>query len=184
MTLDEDRVQKIAQWYDTIASSYDELYGEEQALKHQTILEQIRSKKRMTILLDVGCGTGRFLENADPFYSLGIGVDVAKRMLLIAKQRASSKNDFVQATSTNLPIKNNIVDCTVSVSTSEAGVTVSGFIREVERIGNENSMLAMILFEQPVNNGAVPMAGVMLSRKINDREALYVLELNPTGSRP
>ena len=178
--MDENPVRKIAQWYDTLASSYDELYGEEQALKHKIILDQIGTQ--ITTLLDVGCGTGRFLMKADHLFSFGLGVDVSKRMLMIAKQRSSSKNDFVQATSSSLPIKKGIVDCTISISTSKADASVSQFIKEDERISSKNSILAVTFFEQPVNSRVVPKAGVLFSSKINDRETLYVFRLNPTGS--
>ena len=179
--MDEDQVRKIAEWYDTLASSYDELYGEEQALKHKIILDRIGAK-RMSTLLDVGCGTGRFLERADPLYSIGIGIDVSKRMLLLAKRRRSSKADFVQATASNLPIKDKAVDCTVSVSTSKADATVSDFMAEIERIGSDRSTLAMILFEQSINSEPWPKAGVQFSGKVNDRERLYIFELSRTGS--
>ena len=175
--MDEDRVRKVAEWYDKLASSYDELYGEEQALKHKIILDCIGAERR-SILLDVGCGTGRFMEKADPLFSLGIGVDVSKQMLTLAKRRRSSKTDFVLATSSRLPIRDNTVDCTISISTSEADAGAQGFIREVERIGNENSLLAMTLFEQPSYGERVAMGGVQFSLKINDRETLYVFGLS------
>ena len=180
--MDEDQVRKIAEWYDKLSSSYDELYGAEQALKHKIILDYIGAK-RMTTLLDVGCGTGRFLERADPLYNLGIGVDISKQMLMIAKRRRSPKTDFVQASSFRLPIKSHVVDCTVSISTSIADETVSGFITEVDRIGSENSILAMTLFEESTSRESLPNAGVRLSRKINDREGLYIFEAIRTCSR-
>lgn len=180
--MDEDRVRKVAEWYDKLASSYDELYGEEQDLKHKIILDYIGAERRTT-LLDVGCGTGRFLRKADPLYSIGIGVDVSKEMLMLAKRGRTSKTDFVLATSSRLPIRHKTVDCTVSISTSEADEDAQGFIREVGRIGSENSQLAMIVFEQPNSHEIMPKAGVQFSRKINDRETLYVFALSPTGAK-
>ena len=178
--MDEDPIRKVAEWYDVLAPSYDELYGQEQDLKHKIILERIGSRRAGTFL-DVGCGTGRLLQQAENMYDIGIGIDISIHMLLIAKHRRSSRTDLVQAISSRLPFRQDIVDCIVSVSTSKAGPDLSELIAESGRVGRKGSVLAVIGFDQPANViGAAETRGEF-SAKINDRETLSVFRLNRSG---
>src|SRR5215831_19228448 len=177
--LDEDPTRKVAKWYNTLASSYDELYGQEQADKHKIILEHIGSG-RIGMLLDVGCGTGRFLQLADGICDMEVGVDVSRSMLLIAKNRRSARNDLVQAVSSSLPFRNGFADCIVSISTSKAGSDQSELVAESERVGKENSLLAVIGFDQPAKTIVSQMAKEEFSSKVNGRETLRVYRLNRT----
>ncbi|HEX4920927.1 MAG TPA: methyltransferase domain-containing protein [Candidatus Bathyarchaeia archaeon] len=178
--MDEDPVRKVAEWYDALAPSYDELYGQEQDLKHKIILERI-GPSRVGTLLDVGCGTGRLLQQAENMYDVGIGIDVSRRMLLVAKHRRSSRTDLVQAVSSRLPFRQHIADCIVSVSTAKAGPNISELMAESARVGRKESMLAVIGFDQSVSTIDPTEARKRLSARINDRETLNVFTLNRSG---
>lgn len=60
-------------------------------------------------LLDVGCGTGRYLTR---FLSLGktVGVDISRSMLQQAKENTNGRARLIQADAENLPFKNNTFD--------------------------------------------------------------------------
>lgn len=178
--MDEDPLRKVAEWYDVLAPSYDELYGQEQDQKHKIILEHIGST-RIGILLDVGCGTGRLLQQAENMCDIGIGIDVSRRMLLVAKHRRSSRTDLVQAVSSRLPLRQDIADCIVSVSTSKAGPDLSELIAESRRVGRKEAMLAVIGFDQPVNVIVSSGTPGEFSAKINDRETLKIFRLDQSG---
>jgi SAM-dependent methyltransferase len=103
--LEKDERQ-VAEWYNTISSSYDELYAKEQSYKYEMVLEFLR-EKHFKVLVDIGCGTGTFLEKAREICDHSIGIDLSTRMLKIAKDRRTPNAEYVLASSSSLPLKDN-----------------------------------------------------------------------------
>ncbi len=71
---------EVMEYYDTIASSYNELYGDEQLSKYRGIEDICKGAK----ILDIGCGTGLLLKylrvvGADP--RLYVCLDISREML-------------------------------------------------------------------------------------------------------
>jgi SAM-dependent methyltransferase len=73
---------ELARYYDLIYSRKD--YEGEAAELRRIIKESKRSRGRG--LLEVGCGTGRYLEQFEPHFSCA-GVDLSADMLAVAKKR-------------------------------------------------------------------------------------------------
>lgn len=171
--LEKDERQ-VAEWYDTLSNSYDELYGKEQSQKHETILEFLGSR-RFRVLVDVGCGTGAFLEKARDSSDSAIGIDLSRKMLQIARRRETRNTDYVLASSSLLPLKNNSADCTVSISTAKAESNLPVIIGELERISHDDSVLAVSIFQKP--GTTIPSSLVTRARSmiISAREILYFL---------
>ena len=166
--------RQVAEWYNTLSGSYDELYGEEQSRKCETVLGFL-GNRHFEVLIDVGCGTGSFLEKAGAFYDYGIGIDLSAKMLRIATKRKTANTDYVVASSSSLPLKSASSDCTVSISTAKAGSNLSSFIADLKRISRENSLLAFTLFQQPGLPNPDSLAKPEQSTIISDRETLYFL---------
>jgi ubiquinone/menaquinone biosynthesis C-methylase UbiE len=171
--LEKDERQ-VAEWYNTLSGSYDELYGREQSSKHNTILEFL-GNRHFRVLLDIGCGTGLFLEKANEICDQSIGIDLSANMLRIAKDRRIPNTDFVLATSSSLPFRDESSDCTVSISTAKAEPNLPRFIADVERVARGDYLLAITLFHQSGTIDAVTLPHVVLSTKISERETLYFL---------
>jgi ubiquinone/menaquinone biosynthesis C-methylase UbiE len=176
--LEKDERQVI-EWYNTLSSSYDELYGKEQSHKHQTVLEFLGSR-RFQVLIDIGCGTGTFLKQAQEIYDYAIGIDLSRKMLQIAKRRKTPNTDYVLASSSSLPIRNASSDCTVSISTAKAEPNLPILIAGFERIGREGSVLVFTLFQQPGPLNPTSLAKRARSTIISERETLYFLPLAKT----
>ncbi len=168
--------RQVAEWYNTLSGSYDELYGEEQSRKCETVLGLL-GNRHFEVLIDVGCGTGSFLEKAGAIYDYAIGIDLSAKMLRIATKRKTANTDYVLASSSSLPLKNSSSDCTVSISTAKAGSNLSSFIADLRRIGREDSLLALTLFQEPGIPNPESLAKPVRSTIISDRETLYFLRI-------
>ena len=168
--------RQVAEWYNTLSSSYDELYGKEQSQKHEAVLEFLENR-RFQVLIDIGCGTGTFLKQAEEMYDYAIGIDLSTKMLQIAKKKKMPNTDYVLASSSSLPLKNASSDCTVSISTAKTGPNLPMLIADLERISHEDSSLAFTLFQQPGLPTPISLAKRARSTIISERETLYFLRL-------
>ncbi|MFX0013808.1 MAG: class I SAM-dependent methyltransferase [Promethearchaeota archaeon] len=68
------------------------------------------------LLLDAGCGTGRFMEVADTSWITSIGIDVSEGMLQEAQKRFIGKkhdHSLIQASITSLPVKSEVFDVVI-----------------------------------------------------------------------
>lgn len=167
--------REIAEWYNSLARSYDELYGKEQSLKHEVVLKAVE-KKRFNLLIDVGCGSGVLLERTSRNCDQSVGFDLSIKMLKIAKTRRSERTDFVLASSRCLPIVDGRVDCLVSISTLEANENVPEHLAELKRVRSPNGVEIVSLFHYQSDDANDIVTGSTRSLKLSDRETVYFLE--------
>jgi malonyl-CoA O-methyltransferase len=165
---------KIAEWYNNLSSSYDELYGQEQSIKHRAVKNFIRND-RFKILLDVGCGSGALLESTEQCYEYAVGIDISIRMIKAAKKKRLRNIDLVLASSSLLPIKEETIDCLVSISALKADSTLPSFLSEMKRISGKHSVQAVSLFHHPDNTVTPFLANSTDSSKVSKRETIYFL---------
>ena len=83
--------EKILQYYDELAPTYDEnrfenSYGKFIDAQERTFLNSFFKKKTFSKILDLGCGTGRLLNFATH------GLDFSAEMLKVAKEKFPEKN--------------------------------------------------------------------------------------------
>ena len=166
--------RQVAEWYNTLSGSYDELYTEEQSRKYETVLGFL-GNRHFGVLVDIGCGTGSFMEKAAPIYDYAIGIDLSEEMLRIAMKRKTANTDYVLSSSSFLPLRNSSSNCTVSISTAKAGSNLPSFIADLRRIGREDSLLAFTLFQEPGLPNPESLAKPVQSTIISERETLYFL---------
>jgi ubiquinone/menaquinone biosynthesis C-methylase UbiE len=172
--LEEDE-RGVAEWYNGLSSSYDELYGREQSRKYQAVLEFL-GDRRFKVLVDVGCGTGVFLKQTEKIYDRAIGIDLSIRMLRIATKRKTPNSDYVLASSSWLPLRDESSDGIVSISTGNVESNFGMFINSLERISHKDSLLAFTLFHQPGQPVTENLPRSARSTKISERETLYFLD--------
>ena len=170
--LDASEEKRVAEWYNNLSHSYDELYGHEQSFKQEKVLDFMYNK-RFGILVDVGCGSGAFLDDAVSFYDYAIGIDLSINMLKAARKKRSSKHDVVLATSRALPMRNGIADCLVSISTLKADSTLPANLRELRRLLNGEALLAVSLFQEPGGPRPFDSSEPFQSSRISNRESIY-----------
>jgi ubiquinone/menaquinone biosynthesis C-methylase UbiE len=168
---------QVAEWYNTLSSSYDALYGQEQSIKHRAVIDFIRNE-RFKILIDIGCGSGALLQETNQLYGNAVGIDLSKGMLKVAKTRKLAKTDLVLASSRMLPIKDATVDCAVSISTLKGDSNLTPFLNEMKRICRPRSVQALSLFLKPDSKIPPLLTSSEGASIVSDRETIYFLRSN------
>lgn len=105
----EARRSQVERWFDCRAAEWDserDLGGESGRV--EAALQQLFAARRPASLLDIGTGTGRILEILAPYVREGLGVDISRDMLSVARahlDRRSLRHCSVrQADMYHLPI--------------------------------------------------------------------------------
>lgn len=98
--------KEIARRYDSSAEIYDNRYKDIQDKKYREIFSRVTIRGTKTIL-DVGCGTGTFLNIISETETKGtklVGIDLSTEMIKIAHEKYPDI-DFIVADSDALPIR-------------------------------------------------------------------------------
>lgn len=103
---------QIKNYYDKLADKYDDdrfgnSYGQYLDIQEKRILETWLSDSEGQYVLDLGCGTGRFLEFAN------VGLDISPKMLKIAQQKFPNK-ELVIGSANEIPFKEATFDTIIS----------------------------------------------------------------------
>lgn len=114
MAMKEDRRRIVYKFYNHFAKDYDESrYASEDQKMTDSITKRIVSELvgdvKNKLILDCGCGTGRFLEFFTKKGSRIIGVDISENMLKIAKGKIPNVN-LSRADIFFLPFKDSTFD--------------------------------------------------------------------------
>ena len=96
------------------------------------------SNLRGKVVLDVGCGTGRWLEKFVAHgCALGIGIDSSIAMLRVAARKNAIREHLAHATCEHLPLPNGVFDIVVCSF-------ALGHIENVDRLAKELSRVSKI----------------------------------------
>lgn len=91
------------------------------------IYECLYSKIKDKIVLDLGCGTGKFMQKFYKETTKYYGLDLSNEQLNIAKGKVKSNNvNFICCSAENIPLPNNSIDVIIST-------WVLGTILEIDR---------------------------------------------------
>lgn len=146
LTWENKDPHRLVEWYDKLSTEYDQLYNGEQAVKHHKV-SQILAGGKFRLLVDVGCGTGAFLETIAPFCEHLLGFDLSSNMIRIAKARdQSGRIDFLLAASPYLPLRNGVADCVISISLVDQAPEIHA--REFGRVTSQESTIVYTVFDR------------------------------------
>lgn len=171
----------LAEWYDALSKSYDELYADEQSRKHNQVLELLRDR-RFGLLLDVGCGTGNLLRAVQETADQLVGIDLSEGMLRKAKSLRSKKIDLLRADCSSLPLGKELADCVLAISVIESDNNAEKQISEMNRVCKVDGSLVVTMFHD--KEGAVDcnMFGrrqVVQQSNVSPRESLFLARRGP-----
>jgi len=128
-------------YYDDIASGYDTLHQAEQQKKINIILDNLTITKDDTVL-DVGCGTGLFLERIESECMEAIGVDPSEELLKVSEKRFSGQ--LLHGFAEDLPFKDNEFDVVVSITAMQNFNNIEEGLEEIKRVGKERFALTVL----------------------------------------
>lgn len=108
--------EKIRNHYDTVADTYDHHYDHHRGRNYHTHISNhlMNDLPRAGSLLDIGCGTGLFVEKYIRHGGHATGLDISSRMIAKALHRCPGC-DFVVGTGEHLPFPDNSFDAVSSV---------------------------------------------------------------------
>ncbi|MGM5481623.1 MAG: class I SAM-dependent methyltransferase [Nanobdellota archaeon] len=124
-------------YYDAIASGYDELHKEEQ-LQKLAIIKKADIFRDSDRLLDVGCGTGFSLDHIP--VKEAVGIDPSQG--LIDQYKGSQK--IMQGYAEELPFDNDSFDVVISITALQNFSSLEKGLREIKRVGNDRFALSIL----------------------------------------
>lgn len=123
-------------FYKLTAKGYNDLYGEEQEIKHRIIKENLEIKQT-DLLLDVGCSTGH------DFNCSVIGIDPSMELLLQNNPLDHIDNKIL-ARAESIPFKDNTFDKVISVTSMHNFDDIEKGITEIKRVGKDNFAFSIL----------------------------------------
>jgi len=130
--------------FDKIAEEFDKtrIYSWSETIKF------IKSMKKNSKVLDLGCGNGRDINTLLKYKHKPIGLDSSKKLLNIAKKRYPQVK-FIHADMTKIPLKNNSLDYVLCIAafhhlkTKKARISC---LKEIKRILKPNGKLFLTVW--------------------------------------
>jgi len=130
-----------AKWYDKRFSEFGAFKTSE---KYNSLMLEwlgIKSKTNKK-LLDVGCGGGFFLREAEKFLDC-TGIDFSKEALLQAKKNCNSK--LILASASNIPFKDNEFDFVACLGSLEHFIEMEKALSEMNRVLKKNGKINLFV---------------------------------------
>lgn len=145
------RAKRAQDYFHTVAKSWDSirsLYVPQQQVERKLL--DIVGDNPVRELLDIGTGTGRILEILSPRVGRGVGIDLSKGMLAVARsniERAGLSNIHVRKGDMyQLPLEDASVDLAVLHMVLHYSDDPAEVIREVSRVLRARGKLIVIDF--------------------------------------
>ncbi len=104
-------------------------------------------------ILDLGCGTGKFLECfiKSKTWEISVGLDFSKKMLEAARERISQNTIWLKGDFEALPFVDGSFDLVVSAFTLRSVQSFSVFLKNIKRVLKHNGKVAFLELTRPTN---------------------------------
>ncbi len=138
-------VEDVIEWYDSLSSSYDELYGSEQRDKYSKILGKVKLRKE-SILADLGCGTSELImyKDVSQLTKYYVGIDISLKLLEFASKKIADLGvltDLIAGDVFALPFRESAFDTAVSISVIRCGDPVKTAVAAMREVIREDGLL-------------------------------------------
>lgn len=129
--------------YDRIAESYDQRYALNRLDGVARALDERVRRSGAESLLDVGCGTGRWLSELAPMAGIALGLDRSLAMLLRVPAR-NGREALVCGSGDNIPFCDSSVDFVSCVNVIHHLAVPSSFVSDAVRLLRSKGALAVV----------------------------------------
>ncbi|MEM2780000.1 MAG: class I SAM-dependent methyltransferase [Candidatus Bathyarchaeia archaeon] len=156
--LDYKEIEEEKKLWDKKAETIEDDIKLRGSLKNSSVrlrksIVQIRKffqkNKNNNYLLDVGCGNGLFTFSVADIFNFVVGVDFSRPIIKRCREKRANV-DFVVASATDLPLKNNVFDAILSLSTLQHLRTkqnVEKALKEMSRTATDNSAIFLTFWD-------------------------------------
>ncbi|MEO8232661.1 MAG: class I SAM-dependent methyltransferase [Ignavibacteriota bacterium] len=128
--------------YAQIAATYNNRYKTNYLAGIENEIKKIVSSNNYNVILEAGCGTGRWINLFENSNQNIFGLDFSLEMVKIPKTEKSQLN-FVNADAINIPFKDNFYDLIFCVNAIHHFSDKLKFIQECKRTLSTNGMIAV-----------------------------------------
>lgn len=150
-------------YYNEIASGYDELHKEEQ-LQKLAVIKDSGIVREDDVLLDVGCGTGFSLDYF--MVKEAHGIDPAAKL---AAQYAGS-HDIQVAAAESIPYEDDAFDVVISVTAMQNFSDLKKGLEEICRVGKDRFALTILKRSTKVDLARQLMSQIFADLRIRELE--------------
>ena len=151
------KTEKIRMHYDTVADTYDHHYDHHRGKKYHTHLSNhlMKALPEGGNLLDIGCGTGLFVEKYIQRGGLGTGLDISGKMLAKARRRCPDC-EFIVGTGEKLPFEDCSFNAVSSVLVFSYVRNPAAMLSEVYRILEPGGSVALCTLGKKLITSGIP----------------------------
>ena len=122
-----------AEGYARWAASYDTAPNPLLRLEERALAAWLPPLSQITVL-DLGCGTGRWLQRVLAAGGTAVGVDVSAAMLAVASTKTGTAGKLLRADSLRLPLRSRCIDLVVCSFALEHCQDLTGVAAEIARV--------------------------------------------------
>jgi len=130
--------------YDVTANIYDVRYTEEQLAKIEAALKNMKMKGK-GLVLDAGCGTGFLFNYVADKAEATVGVDISRKTLLQAKERAKNFANvhLLWADADNIPLKSNIFSSVFAMTLIQNTPDPHDTLNEIKCVAKDDAVIVV-----------------------------------------
>lgn len=150
-------MKKVQKHYDEVAPIYDRRYNHQQGRQYYAhITRQVLDYLEPGgLLLDIGCGTGLFIERYLASGSEAVGIDISKGMVTRARERCPL-SEFIIGTAESLPFQENTFDAVTSLLAFSYIEEPEKMVADMHRILRPGGRLALCTIGKNFLTSLVP----------------------------
>ncbi|MDD1686848.1 class I SAM-dependent methyltransferase [Methanoregula sp.] len=154
-TIKED---KIRTHYDSVAGTYDHHYDHPRGRNYHTHISNylIKALPEKGDLLDIGCGTGLFVEKYIRHGGTAVGIDISRKMVERARCRCAMCN-FAEGNGDALPFRDNSFDAVSSLLVFSYVKEPDAMLSEAYRVLKPGGSIALLTLGKKLLTKGIPL---------------------------